>query len=93
MKAFRPEAIHRPYQTVTCRYNSFAKTSAHIQDHDGLRVLNHIEALTIQSFPFYYKLTPTAQREIETLIGNAVPPLLAFKLAQYVKGVLAIPHL
>lgn len=78
---FRPEVIHRKYQTVTCRYHSYSKTNPCIMDDEKLRFLNHEEALAIQTFPFDYQLPETGQRNIETLIGNAVPPKFSYKLA------------
>lgn len=86
---FRPEAIHRHYQTITGRYNSFVKTTPHITENDSIRLLDHVEAMAVQSFPFYFKLPDgLTQREIEVLIGNAVPPLFAYKLGLYVRDYL-----
>lgn len=79
---FREKAVHDLFQTVNCRYNSFTKISPHIRDKKGIHVLSHLEAMQIQTVPFYFKLPNATQREIEKLIGNAVPPLFAYKLAQ-----------
>ncbi len=84
---FRKEAIHRLYQTIHCRYNSSDKICPKVKDNKGIRLLNHIEALQIQTFPFYYQLPGTTQRNKEKLIGNAVPPLFAYKIAQYIKSI------
>ena len=84
---FRKEAIHRLYQTIHSRYNSFDKTCPKVEDNKGIRLLNHIEALQMQTFPFYYQLPDTTQRNKEKLIGNAVPPLFAYKIAQYIKSI------
>lgn len=85
LQKFREKAIHRLYQTIHGRFNSFDKTSPKIMDKEGVRLLSYEHALQIQTFPFYYQLPHTTQRNIEKLIGNAVPPLMAYKIAQYVK--------
>jgi site-specific DNA-cytosine methylase len=85
LSAFRPEAIHRHYQTTTCRYNSFTHTDAHIKDDFGIHVLSHEEAMQIQTIPFDYKFPNLPQRRTEYLIGNAVPPMFAYKIACAVK--------
>jgi len=85
LREFRPEAIIRKYPTITCRYNSFVKINPHIQDGDRVRVINHEEALALQTFPFYFNLGKLGQREIEILIGNAVPPAFSYKVALALK--------
>jgi site-specific DNA-cytosine methylase len=87
--SFRSEAVHRRYQTTTCRYNSFTHTDAHIRDDRGIHVLSHAEAMQVQTIPFDYKFPRLPQREMEYLIGNAVPPMFAFKVACSVKAVLS----
>lgn len=86
LRAFRPEGIIRKYPTITCRYNSFGKINPHIQDKNKVRVLNHEEALALQTFPFYFNLGNLTQRETEILIGNAVPPAFSYKLALALKS-------
>lgn len=48
------------------------------------RALTTREALRLQSFPDSFKLTGT-EGTIRTVIGNAVPPLLGFELAKFIK--------
>ncbi|MBT2558256.1 DNA (cytosine-5-)-methyltransferase [Hymenobacter sp. ISL-91] len=48
------------------------------------RALTTREALRLQSFPDSFKLTGN-DGPIRTVIGNAVPPLLAFELAKFIK--------
>jgi site-specific DNA-cytosine methylase len=90
LKQFRAEAIHKKFQTITCRYNSFSKTNPHFEEDDGrIRLLCHEEAMAIQSFPFDFKLADDlTQRETEMLIGNAVPPAFAYKIAKYILKVI-----
>lgn len=90
---FRKEAVFRKYPTITGRYNSFVKTSTKFKDRFGVREPSHLEALQIQSFPFNYWLPKTTQRDMEQMIGNAVPPLMAFKIAEYIRKILKNPEL
>lgn len=48
------------------------------------RALTTREALRLQSFPDSFKLTGK-MGDIRTTIGNAVPPLLAYVLGEYIK--------
>jgi DNA (cytosine-5)-methyltransferase 1 len=48
------------------------------------RALTTREALRLQSFPDSFKLTGN-DGPIRTVIGNAVPPLLGFELAKFIK--------
>jgi len=48
------------------------------------RALTTREALRLQSFPDSFKLTGN-DGTIRTVIGNAVPPLLGFELAKFIK--------
>jgi DNA (cytosine-5)-methyltransferase 1 len=49
------------------------------------RALTTREALRLQSFPDSFKLTGN-DGPIRTVIGNAVPPLLGFELAKFIKN-------
>ena len=51
------------------------------------RPITFREGARIQSFPDDFEFFGTPQ-EVSTMIGNAVPPLLAFKLAQYYKFIM-----
>jgi site-specific DNA-cytosine methylase len=82
---FRTTGIHRKFGTLNTRYNSFGRIQPHFEDEVGVKVPNHEEALAIQSFPFDFNIPDgLGQRDIETLIGNAVPPMFAYKLAKCV---------
>ncbi len=48
------------------------------------RALTNREALRLQSFPDSFKLTGN-YGTIRTVIGNAVPPLLGYELAKYIR--------
>ena len=48
------------------------------------RALTTREALRLQSFPDSFKLTGN-HGTIRTVIGNAVPPLLGFELAKFIR--------
>ena len=83
---FRADAVHSYYQTITCRYNSFSRTNPHIVEGIKIRVLSHEEAMAVQTFPFDFKLPEgLTQRDKEMLVGNAVPPAFAYKVALCIK--------
>jgi len=88
---FRGEVVFRKYPTITGRYNSFVKSSVKFRDSRGIKECNHTEALLIQGFPFYTYIPNTTQRNKEQLIGNAVPPLIAYKIAQSVRKTAVVP--
>lgn len=70
-------------------YTMRAECHGNIQFHYSLpRRISMREAARIQSFPDSFKF-PCGLRETERQIGNAVPPVLAWHIANSVKKVLA----
>lgn len=49
------------------------------------RLISIREALRLQSFPDSYKIISTTKRGYHTVVGNAVPPILAEKLAEKIR--------
>jgi DNA (cytosine-5)-methyltransferase 1 len=49
------------------------------------RLITVREALRLQSFPDYFTPYFTTQRSLHKQVGNAVPPLLAYELAEAIK--------
>ena len=69
-------------------YTMRAECHGNIQFHYSLpRRISMREAARIQSFPDTF-VFPCGLRETERQIGNAVPPVLAWHIAQSVKSVL-----
>lgn len=78
--------LNKPARTLTCRNIAAATSDMHrIKLSDGRRRrLTLREAARLQSFPDWFQFTGEENR-IFYQIGNAVPPMLAYYLAQAVK--------
>lgn len=88
-KCVTPRDLHhdRPARTVTCRNLAGATGDMHrVRLPDGRRRrLLLEEAARLQSFPDWFEFCGTEASRLNQ-IGNAVPPLLAFRLAQSVEA-------
>ena len=76
----------RPARTITCRNLAGATSDMQrvkLPDGRRRRIVQR-EAARLQSFPDWFEFCGNEVQQF-TQIGNAVPPLLAFKLAQSVK--------
>lgn len=83
-----PRDLHpdKPARTLTCRNLAGATSDMHrVKLPDGRRRrITQREAARLQSFPDWFEFCGNETRQF-TQIGNAVPPLLAYKLAEAVK--------
>jgi DNA (cytosine-5)-methyltransferase 1 len=78
-----PDRQDRPARTITALCTRVSRESIVIRDHAGnLRRLTVRERATIQSFPFNYQFFGSTYPNKLKMIGNAVPPLLTFYIAQ-----------
>lgn len=77
----------KPARTLTCRNLAGATSDMHrVKLPDGRRRrITQREAARLQSFPDWFEFCGNETRQF-TQIGNAVPPLLAYKLAEAVKS-------
>ncbi len=92
-KCKNPRDLHldRPARTLTCRNLAGATSDMHrIRLADGRRRRITVrEAARLQSFPDWFEFKGSEESQF-TQIGNAVPPMFAYKLAcqivEYLKG-------
>ena len=78
--------VDRPARTITCRNLAGATSDmqrVRLPDGRRRRIVQR-EAARLQSFPDWFEFCGNEVQQF-TQIGNAVPPLLAYKLAQSVK--------
>jgi DNA (cytosine-5)-methyltransferase 1 len=78
-----PDDLDRPSRTVTALCTRVSRESIIIQDKEGfLRRLTVRERGCVQSFPADYQFYSNSYAGKLKMIGNAVPPLLTYYLAQ-----------
>ena len=91
-----PRDLHpdRPARTITCRNLAGATSDMQrVKLPDGRRRRIEVrEAARLQTFPDWYEFSGTETRQFYQ-IGNAVPPLLAYKLASALKKTYHMPIL
>ena len=77
--------LDEPARTLTCRNLAGCTSDMHrIRLDDGRRRRISVrEAARLQSFPDWFEFSGTKEQQF-TQIGNAVPPMFAFRLAQSV---------
>lgn len=71
---------NHPSYTINTYY-SRPGNGCHLH-YEQNRTLSHREAARLQSFPDSFEFTGKSHRAVSQQIGNAVPPLLAYQLAQ-----------
>jgi DNA (cytosine-5)-methyltransferase 1 len=83
-----PDRLDRPSRTVTALCTRVSRESIVVRDSsDNLRRLTVRERGCIQSFPINYQFFSKTYAGKIKMIGNAVPPLLTFYIAQSMQGV------
>lgn len=91
-KLYEGQMFGRSFRTLTWDKPSWTVAYGHREVHvhpNGLRRLSIYEAMLLQTFPHTYRLTGNMSAQIR-LISEAVPPMLAFHIAQSVRASLGI---
>lgn len=84
-----PDALDRASRTVTATCTRVSRESIVIEcpRKNGLRRLTVRERATLQGFPITYQFHGANFSQKERLVGNAMPPPLAYYLSNVAKGV------
>ncbi len=78
-----PDRLDKPSRTITALCTRVSRESIIIEDNDGdLRRLTVRERGCLQSFPVNYQYYSKSYGGKLKMIGNAVPPVLTFYIAQ-----------
>ena len=77
----------RPAPTITTRFHSVSNGRFGHYDKEQARGLSLREGAMLRSFPIDYEFYADGMDAVARMIGNAVPPKLAERLAQYLYDV------
>jgi DNA (cytosine-5)-methyltransferase 1 len=77
-----PDEFDRPSRTVTALCTRVSRESIVIEGRDGFRRLSLRERASLQGFPISFQFHGKSYPSNIKMIGNAVPPLMTYYLAQ-----------
>jgi DNA (cytosine-5)-methyltransferase 1 len=82
-----PDPLDRTARTVTAVCTRVSRESIVVDDPNyGMRRLTLRERSTLQGFPTTFQFFGTSVTNQQKLVGNAMPPFLAYYVAQSMKG-------
>ena len=84
-----PDPLHRPARTITALCTRISRESVVVPDDrqpGSYRRLSIRERASLQSFPIDFQFYGSSHAQKLKLIGNAVPPLMTFYIAQAMRG-------
>lgn len=81
-----PDELDRPSRTVTALCTRVSRESIVIEGTDGFRRLTLRERACLQGFPISFQFHGKTYPSNLKMIGNAVPPLMTYYLAQAIQG-------
>ena len=85
-----PDSLNRPARTVTATCTRISRESIVISSPEKsgkFRRLTIRERACLQSFPVFYQFFGDTYSQKIKMVGNAVPPLLSFYVAQAMVGI------
>lgn len=77
-----PDELDRPSRTVTALCTRVSRESIVIETADGFRRLSLRERAALQGFPITFQFYGNTYPSNIKMIGNAVPPLMTYYIAQ-----------
>lgn len=81
-----PDRLDRPSRTITATSTRVSRESIIIPCEGGFRRPTLREQASLQSFPITYQFHASSHAQKQRMIGNAIPPLLTYHLAQSMLG-------
>lgn len=81
-----PDEVSRPSRTVTATCTRVSRESIVVSDGGSFRRLTLRERACLQSFPISYQFYGTSNSQKQKMIGNALPPLIAYYIANAMMG-------
>lgn len=82
-----PDRLDRPSRTITAICTRVSRESIVVPHlESGYRRLTIRERATLQSFPINFRFGGTSYTNRTKMVGNAVPPLLTYCVAQAIRG-------
>ncbi len=83
-----PEPMERTSRTVTATCTRVSRESLIIHDQkaNGYRRLSVRERASVQSFPVNFQFIGKSHSEKLKMVGNAIPPVFTYLLAEAIKG-------
>lgn len=77
-----PDSLDRPSRTVTALCTRVSRESIVIEEMKGVRRLTIRERACLQGFPITYQFYGKSYEAKIKMIGNAIPPLMTYFIAQ-----------
>lgn len=81
-----PDDPSRPSRTITATCTRVSRESIVVEDGGSFRRLTLREKASLQSFPASYQFYAPTHSTKQKMVGNAVPPLLAYYIAHSMLG-------
>jgi len=81
-----PDNLNKPSRTITATCTKVSRESIIVKEGKGYRRLTVRERASIQTFPIDFQFSGKSYSSKFKMIGNAIPPMLTYLLAQTMLG-------